>query len=63
MSIIGFLLALLVLVVVIFAVKLVLDYCEVTGPIRQLVLLIVALLCILMILNQLGVVGAPVRAW
>ena len=63
MSIIGLLIALLVILVLILGAKYILDACEVGGPIRSIVLLIVALLGILILLNQVGVVGPPMRVW
>lgn len=63
MSIIGFLITVLIILVVIYCTKIILDWCEVPGPIRTVALLIVALLCLLALLNQIGFVGAPLRVW
>lgn len=49
-ALLSFLIAALVLLVVIYVVKLVLDYLEIDKPIRQIVLLIIALFAIIFLL-------------
>ncbi len=56
MDLIGILIALLVFIVVVFCVKTAADYCEVTPPIRNIVLLIVFLIFIIYLLHSGGVV-------
>lgn len=63
MSIIGLLIWLLVVLVIALVLKYALDAFEVTGPIRQIILLIAALIAILGLLNQVGFVGPPLRTW
>ncbi len=63
MSLIGLLVGLIVILIVIFGAKAILDACEVGGPIRTLILLVVALVCLLILLNLTGLVGAPMRVW
>ncbi len=60
---IGFLIAVLVLLVVLYVVKVVVDYLELPPPIRKVVLLIVGLMALLWLLSQLGVMGRGVVVW
>lgn len=53
------LITVLVALVILYCIKVILDYCEVVPPIRNVVLLIAALICILVLLNRLGLVGQP----
>ncbi len=60
MNLIGFLVAVLIILIILYVAKLVIDYMELPAPIRTVVLLIVGLICLLMLLNQVGYLGAPV---
>lgn len=55
---IGFLIFALVLLVVLYVVKLLVDYMGLPQPIRQVALIIVGLIGLLVLLNQLGFVHA-----
>lgn len=60
MNLIGFLVAVLVILIVVYVCKLVVDFLELPPPVRTIALLIIGLVCLLMLLNSIGVVGAPV---
>lgn len=57
---IAFLVMVLAMVVVVYCIKLFVDWCEVAPPIRTIILLITCLACIYILLSQLGVVGQPI---
>jgi hypothetical protein len=57
MSLIGFLIAVVIVLVVLYVTKVIIDYMELPPPIRTVVLLIVGLVCLLVLLNQLGFAG------
>jgi hypothetical protein len=54
---IQFLIFALVLLIVLYVVKIVVDYLELDPPIRKIVLLIVGLIGLVALLNQLGFIG------
>lgn len=60
MNLIGFLVVVLVVLVVMYVAKVVVDYMELPPPIRMVALLIIGLVCLLLLFNQLGVIGVPV---
>ncbi len=60
---IGFLIAVVVLLVVLYVAKLVIDYLELPDPIRKVVLLIIGLIGLLWLLSQLGILGRGVMVW
>lgn len=55
MNLIGFLIAALILLVVIYVVKLVMDQIPLPDPIKTIAWLIIGLVFLLILLNQLGV--------
>jgi hypothetical protein len=57
MTMIQFLIFALVLLVVLYVCKIIVDYLELDPPIRKIVLLIVGLIGLLALLNQLGFIG------
>jgi hypothetical protein len=54
---IQFLIFALVLLVVLYVCKLVVDWLELPDPIRKVVLLIIGLIALVALLNQLGFIG------
>ena len=56
MDLISILLALLVFLVIAYVVKILADYCEVTPPIRNVVLLIVFLIFLIYVMRSMGIV-------
>lgn len=60
---INFLIAVLILLVCLYVVKLVVDWLELPDPIRKVVLLIVGLIAVLWLLSQLGVMGPRAVVW
>lgn len=63
MTLVGFLVSVLILLVVIFVAKLVVDELELPPNIRKIAMLIIALIGLIALFNQLGYVGTPLRAW
>lgn len=57
---ISFLIAVLVLLVVLYVVKLVIDYLELPPPIRKIALIVIALIALLWLVSQLGAFGRGV---
>ena len=57
MTIIDLLLAAIVICIVIYVAKLVLDMLELPPPIRQLIMLIIAVVVLFIVLSWFGVVG------
>lgn len=53
----------LVAIVVLYVVKLLVDYMELPQPIRTVVLLVVGLIFLLWLLSQLGLFGPRVVVW
>jgi hypothetical protein len=62
-NLVGFLITILVLVVIVYVITLFIDWLVLPPPIRTIALLIVGLIALLVLLNQLGAVGAPMRVW
>lgn len=58
MPLIGFLITFICICVVIYCVRLLLPYLGLPDPINQVVLIVVGLLCLLWLLNSIGVVGS-----
>lgn len=63
MSLIGFLVTVLVILVVLYVVRLVVTQMGLPPPIQTVVFLIVGLVCLIALLNSIGVVGRPVMIW
>jgi hypothetical protein len=63
MSLIGLLVALVVIVIVMVAAKYICDYMEAPPPIRMVVLLVAGLFCLIILLNGVGVVGPRLFVW
>lgn len=61
MNLLAFLLTVLVVLVILYVCKVVVDYAELPPPIRVVALLIVGLICLVLLLNQIGVAGVPLR--
>jgi putative effector of murein hydrolase LrgA (UPF0299 family) len=63
MTLIGFLIAVLIILVVVYVGKLVIDFLELPPPIAKIAMLVLALIALIALFNQLGYIGAPMRAW
>lgn len=63
MSVVGLIVAVIVIAIVMVVAKLIVDWMELAHPFRQIVLLLVGLLCLLVLLGQLGLFGGAVRVW
>lgn len=64
MDLIGFLVAIIVSIVVLWALKILLTYMELPAQVAQVVLVLVGVLCLLFCLGSLGVIPAPgIRVW
>jgi multisubunit Na+/H+ antiporter MnhB subunit len=55
MNLVGLLVAILVLAILVYAVKILIDWLEFPAPIRTVILLIVGVIVLLILLNLLGV--------
>ena len=58
MDLIGLLLLVLILLIVVYAVKVLIDWIELPGPVRTVALLLVGAVALLLVLSKLGV-----KAW
>ena len=58
MSLIAFLITLIVVVCIIYCVRLLLPMLGLPEPINTVIMIIIGLICLLWLLNSLGVVGA-----
>lgn len=63
MSVVGLIVAVIVIAIVMVMAKLIVDWMELAHPFRQIVLLLVGLLCLLVLLSQFGLFGPAVRVW
>ena len=63
MSLVGLIVVLVVILIVMVMAKYIVEYMEVPPTFRWIVLLVVGLLCLILLLNQLGVAGRPMVIW
>jgi len=56
---VGLLIAIVVIVIIMVVAKYVIDWMELAPPLRNIVLLVVGLACLILLLNQVGLVGQP----
>lgn len=60
---IGFLFAALCAVVFLVVAKLIIDWMEIDGPLRKILLLICGLIALFWLLSQAGIMGPAYKAW
>jgi hypothetical protein len=64
MNLVGLLVAILVLAILVYAAKVLIDWLEFPPPIRTVIMLIIGVIVLLILLNMLGVgVGGPLPHW